>query len=315
MKFIYGKQDWSTFERGEETCCLMTNGLGGFSSLTATGSCSRNEHGVFTACDHSPNHRVQMIQRLGEVLIQGERTYVLSSQDFEDHSRREDGWRFLSGFTFRDYPQWTWLAGGVEVVKALALAPGENTVAVTYEVWNRSREAATLQVAPHLRFVPKGEEMAPGQRFTLEGTHISSAGRSLYFHTNGRVEPLEQTLCGPFYYAHDVMDGKTAAGWAAVNHRLALTAAPGGHETLEAVYGLDPALPAAAEVFARVERERRALEAQAGFHDETAQALALAAHQFISYRASTGKQTILAGFPFFEDWGRDTMIALGGCCL
>ena len=44
MKFIYGKQDWKTFERGEENCYLMTNGLGGFSSLTAIGSCSRNDH-------------------------------------------------------------------------------------------------------------------------------------------------------------------------------------------------------------------------------------------------------------------------------
>lgn len=315
MNFIYGKQDWSTFERGEETCYLMTNGLGGFSSLTAIGSCSRIEHGVLMACEHAPNRRVQMIQRLEEVLLQGGGSRVLSSQDFEDHTLREDGRRFLSGFTFRDYPRWSWLSDGVEVVKSLALAPGENTVAIVYEVWNRGRETATLQVTPHLRFVPKGEEMAPGQRFTLEKNCIRSAGRNLYFQTTGAVEPLEQALRGPFYYAHDVMDGKPAAGWAAVNHRLSLTVAPGGHGTLEAVYGLNQALPAAAEVFDRVERERRALEEQAGFQDETAQALALAAHQFVSYRASTGKQTILAGFPFFEDWGRDTMIALGGCCL
>lgn len=315
MEFMYGKQDWKTFERGEETCCLMTNGLGGFSSLTAIGSCARNEHGVLMACEHSPNRRVQMIQRLEEILIHGGRPRTLSSQDFEDHSRREDGWRFLSAFTFQDYPQWTWLADGVEVVKSLAMAPGANTVAIVYKVWNRSREAATLQVSPHLRFVPKGEEMAPGQRFTLEGTCVRSAGRSLYFHTTGQVEPLEQALRGPFYYAYDAMDGKPAAGWAAVNHRLSLTVVPGGHGTLEAVYGLSETLPAAEDIFTQVVRERRTLEAQAGFQDETAQALALAAHQFISRRASTGGQTILAGFPFFEDWGRDTMIALGGCCL
>ena len=315
MNFIYGKQDWSTFERGEETCYLMTNGLGGFSSLTSIGSCARIEHGVLMACEHAPNHRVQMIQRLEEVLLRGNETHVLSSQDFEDHHRREDGRRFLSSFTFRDYPRWSWLANGVEVVKSLALMPGENTVAMIYEVWNRSRDTATLRVTPHLRFVPKGDELSPDQQFTLDGNRIRSAGRSLYFQTNGIVEPLERELRGPFYYAYDVMDGKPAAGWAAVNHRLSLTVAPGRHGTLEAVYSLSQTLPTAEEVFAQVERERRALEEQAGFADETAQALALAAHQFISYRASTGKQTILAGFPFFEDWGRDTMIALGGCCL
>lgn len=41
MKFVYGKQDWKTLERGEENCYLMTNGLGGFSSQTMIGSCGR----------------------------------------------------------------------------------------------------------------------------------------------------------------------------------------------------------------------------------------------------------------------------------
>ena len=73
MKFIYGKQDWMTFQRGEETCFLMTNGLGGFCSLTAVGSCARSEHGLLMACEHAPNRRVQMIQRLAETLtLEGE---------------------------------------------------------------------------------------------------------------------------------------------------------------------------------------------------------------------------------------------------
>jgi len=313
MKFIYGKQDWLTFQRGEEVCFLMTNGLGGFCSLTAIGSCARSEHGVLMACEHAPNRRVQMIQRLGETLAVGGQTVPLSSQDFED--RREDGRACQASFTFRDYPRWTWLVRGVEVVKSLAMVPGENTVAVIYEVHNRSRSGAMLQVTPHLRFVPKGEDLAPGQRFTLEGNCIESEGRALYFSTNGIVRPVPQTLQGPFRYAQDIMDGKTAAGWAAVNHCLELTVPPGGSGTLEAVYGTALPLPTAAEAFTRLEAHNRAAEEQAGFQDETARTLVRAAGQFLSHRESTGKQTILAGFPFFEDWGRDTMIALGGCCL
>ena len=64
MKFVYGKQDWKTFERGEENCFLMTNGLGGFSSLTMTGSCARNDHAVLMACLRSPNHRDRKSTRL-----------------------------------------------------------------------------------------------------------------------------------------------------------------------------------------------------------------------------------------------------------
>ena len=315
MRFVYGKQDWSTFQRGEETCYLMTNGLGGFSSLTAIGSCARSEHGVLMACEHAPNRRVQMIQRLKEELVLDGQSFPLSSQDFGDRARREDGRAHQAGFTFRDYPQWTCLVRGVEVIKRYALMPGENTVALVYRVHNRGRRDATLRVTPHLRFVPKGADMEPGQVFALEGDRVASNGRTLYFRTNGRVVPLPQSVEGPFWYAQDDMDGKPAAGWAAVNHRVELSVPAGEERVLEAVYGMAPPLPPAAEVFARLEEHNRALERRAGFADETARALARAAGQFLSLRESTGKQTILAGFPFFEDWGRDTMIALGGCCL
>ena len=90
MKFIYGKQDWKTFERGEENCYLMTNGLGGFSSLTMTGSCGRNDHAVLMACVHSPNHRYNMIHRLEETLQVGNEIEYISSQDYVKHENRED---------------------------------------------------------------------------------------------------------------------------------------------------------------------------------------------------------------------------------
>lgn len=315
MKFIYGKQDWLTFERGEETCFLMTNGLGGFCSLTAIGSCARNEHGLLMACEHAPNRRVQMIQRLEDTLTLGGQTVPLSSQDFGDRALREDGRACQAGFTFRDYPQWTYQVQGAEVVKRAALMPGENAVALTYEINNRSRKEAVLRVTPHLRFVPKGEELAPGQRFVLEKDSVVSNGRRLYFQTNGEVLPLPQALRGPFQFAQDAMDGKPAAGWAAVNHCIELSVPPGESRVLEAVYGTALPLPAAAEIFARLEEQNRALEGQAGFEDGAARALVRAAGQFLSRRESTGGQTILAGFPFFEDWGRDTMIALPGCLL
>ena len=50
MRYLYGRQDFKTFERGEENCYLMTNGLGGFSSLTVIGSCGRNDHAVLMSC-------------------------------------------------------------------------------------------------------------------------------------------------------------------------------------------------------------------------------------------------------------------------
>ena len=68
MKWIYGKQDWKTLERGQENCYLMTNGLGGYSSLTMTGSAARNDHAFLMVCTKAPNNRYNMVHRLAERL-------------------------------------------------------------------------------------------------------------------------------------------------------------------------------------------------------------------------------------------------------
>ncbi|MBD5459902.1 MAG: glycogen debranching protein [Lachnospiraceae bacterium] len=333
MKYIYGKQDWKTFERGEENCCLMTNGLGGFSSLTMTGSCGRNDHAVLMACVHSPNHRYNMIHRLEEILtVDGGQTHI-STQDFLGHAGREEGFLYQTKFTYEDYPQWTYVVKGVEVVRTIALMQGENTVGISYEIDNRSGREVTLEVLPHLQFVPKGCLLTREQKFSIEcGKEnvygktdacgnadacgkISAGGKSLYFQTNGRIREISTRFRDDLYYAYDACDGRTERGCTAVNHSVSLTLKAGERNTLWMVYGMSPMLPGMEEIIGDMESHRGRLREQAGFDEEIPQALSVGAHQFISCRASTAGQTILAGFPFFEDWGRDTMIAMVGCCL
>lgn len=319
MKFVYGKQDWKTFERGEENCYLMTNGLGGFSSLTMTGSCSRNDHAVLMACVHSPNNRYLMIHRLEEVLRLGEDEIHISSQDYTEHEKREEGWRFQTAFVYEDYPRWTYVYQGVEIRRSIALMPGQNTVGIRYGIRNRSGKEAELTVCPHLEFVPKGALLSGEQIFTIEAEKkegkILSNGQILRYRTNGECRELPLTFYDNLYYAYDACDGRRKVGRTAVNHCISVSVPPGESEELSLVYGMTPKLPSAEEIFEEIKEHRRALRECAGFCDETARALSLGADQFISYRASTAGQTILAGFPFFEDWGRDTMIALVGCCL
>ena len=62
------KTGLKTLERGQENCYLMTNGLGGFSSLTLTGSAARNDHAFLMACTQAPNNRYNIIHRLSEML-------------------------------------------------------------------------------------------------------------------------------------------------------------------------------------------------------------------------------------------------------
>ncbi len=315
MRFIYGKQDWKTFERGEENCYLMTNGLGGFSSLTMTGSCGRNDHAVLMACVHSPNHRYNMIHRLQEALQVGEESICLSSQDYVGQEGREDGWLRQNCFTFEDYPRWTYLVKGIEVVRTIALMQGQNTVGISYEIRNCSGEEAELEVRPHLQFVPKGALLSEDQEFVVEDGRISAGGQTLRFWTNGAFQELPLTFHEGLYYAYDACDGRREQGCTAVNHSVSVRIPAGGRAELRMVYGMTQKLPSMEEILQSVTEYRRGLQECAGFQNETAQALVLAANQFVSYRASTARQTILAGFPFFEDWGRDTMIALMGCCL
>lgn len=315
MKFTYGKQDFKTFERGEENCYLMVNGLGGFSSLSMTGSCSRNDQAVLMACLRSPNNRYNMIHRLEERLVAGDTRCFLSSQDYQEHDKREDGYLKQSRFTYEDYPCFTYETGGVEVVRTIVLAPGENTVGISYRIRNRSEYPATLTVQPQMQFVPKGERMSRTQRFTYSEGKISSNGLDLYFITNGRAKEIPYRFCETLYYSSDVADGKMFLGRCGANHEISFNAAPGETKTLNMVYGTTQKLPSVEEIEKQLVGWRKSWRERAGFAEKNAQTLAAAAGQFISARESTQKSTILAGFPFFEDWGRDTMIALPGCCL
>lgn len=321
MRFVYGKQDWKTFERGEENCYLMTNGLGGFSSLSLIGSASRNDQAVFMACTHAPNHRVNMIHRLEETLCLGEERLYLSSQDFQCHDKRERGYLYQSSFVFEHYPKWTYLVKGVEIVKSIVLEQGSNTIGISYQIRNRSKEEAVLTVAPHLQFVAKGVRLSSEQKFEMTDKAITSDGQSMYYHTNGVCKEVAPRFCDTLYYHHDVEDGKMSLGRSIVTHELSMAVPAGAEDTLSVVYSTDEidsltdAHTLVLGLMEGVTKYREGLKKQAGFDDAVASQLAVSADQFISYRESTKGKTILAGFPFFEDWGRDTMIALTGCCL
>lgn len=333
MRWIYGKQDWKTYERGQENCYLMTNGLGGFSSMTVTGSVSRNDHSFLMACVKAPNNRYNMIHRLRESLQLGGREYMISSQEFADREK-EEGCRYLSAFTYEDTPVWRFHADGVEIEKEAALVQGKNRVALCYRIWNRTGEDACFTLVPFYQFVPKGEDLKPEQEFTRRENRIESCGLSLAVATNGDNADIPECT-ETYYYSYDACDGRRETGRAKACHEIRMEIPAGRKRTLAIVWSMDgteadaaefeisgsgksdsaDALRLAENAVSGLKDYRENLAARAGFRDETAAFLAKSADQFISLRESTGGKTILAGYPFFEDWGRDTMIALPGVCI
>ena len=313
MKWIYGKQELKNLERGQENCYLLTNGLGGFSSMTMTGSVARNDHALLMACVQAPNHRYNMVHRLKESLCLGEEEIVLSSQEFAD-GYKEEGCPYFSSFVFDDMPIWRFLVQGVEIRKEIAMKQGENTVAVRYSIRNRSRKPAELKIVPFYQFTAKGSEPEPEQKFQYTKNAVISNGMTLYFQTNGTLDNIEERQ-ETYFYSYDACDGRRETGLAKSGHIITESVQPGEEKILKLVYSMENADQDADVIILEMQTYRKALEAKAGLHKEMAKELVKSASQFVSRRESTNGRTILAGYPFFEDWGRDTMIALPGVCI
>ena len=241
MKWIYGRQDWKTLERGLENCYLLTNGLGGFSSLTMTGAVARNDHSVFMVCTKAPNHRVNMVHRIKEELGIGESKYVLSTQEFADGTK-EEGYRYLTEFSFEILPSWRYLIEG---------------------------------------FTEKKET---------------------------------------YFYSYDECDGRRENGTAGAVYQIKKRVNPGEETDLTVIYSMESLKGIdAKKIFDKIKEGQihyqEKLIKTSGLKNKLAQTLVCSADKFLSKRESTDGLTILAGFPFFEDWGRDTMIALPGICI
>lgn len=318
MRFIYGKQDFKTLDRAQENCWLLTNGLGGFSSCTMAGSAARNDHALLMACLQAPNHRYNLVHRISEYLEMGEAKKKsgcwISSQEFTGGDREEDGFKYISSFAFRFYPQWLYELRGIRIRKRIGMKHGSNTVALCYDIDNRSREECRFRAVPWMQFVQKGADLGRDRQFTFSRDSVESDGIRLYYQTNGDVKETE-TVYRELYYAYDACDGRREHGLAAANHRIGIKAAPGQRVRLEIVYSTEPVRETAEEILTGMAARQKELEEQAGFSSRAARTLSRSADQFVAWRESTGGKTILAGYPFFEDWGRDTMIALEGCCL
>lgn len=316
MEFIYGKNDWSSMSRAQENCYLITNGLGGYSSLTLAGSAARNDHALFMACTKAPNHRYHILTRMEEVLWIGEKQVCLSSQEFVNRRRNQEGFVYLQQFRFDNYPVWIFQAEGIELKKTVVMRHGENTIGISYEIENRMDVPVSLMITPQLQFVGKGESMNEKQTFETSAGTIASNGLMLYYQTDAETTIYETRYQEDLYYEYDSRDGRDAVGKTAHNHHLSITVPSKQERFCSVIYSMEPIKGITLHDM-RLEEEKRIrdLEAVSGLKDEIALRLVRSADQFIVHRESTGGKSIIAGYPFFADWGRDTMIAMVGCCI
>jgi len=297
---------------------LETNGLGGFASSTIVGANTRRYHGLLIAATQPPGIRYLLLSKLEEALIVGDRRFELSTNLYPGAVHPE-GYRYFSGFRVDPFPIFTFRAGGVTVEKRVFMVQGENTVVVEYEIveYETDSPACRLELRPLIAF--RGYHDLTHENSALNGDLNQSAGlfsiqpypglpelhfahnaRTLkrrghwYFHFEYPVErerglDFQEDLFCPCVIEFDLTPHEPAVAIASTARHSARESA-----SLKAD-----------------EINRRSIASPAG--DLLAATLTAAAAQFI---VQTGpRHTIIAGYPWFSDWGRDTMIALPGMTL
>ena len=303
---------------------LLTNGTGGFAMGTVAGSNTRRYHGLLVASLHPPVARVVTLARLEETALTPEGPVPLAVNQYPN-TLYPDGFTRLVRFSFDDGPVWAWSVGGVEIEKRVLLVPGEQTVVVRYA----SSAPVRLRLEPLLAFrdyhslahrnpgawTGFEEQAVPGGRVlrlqpysslpSLRLAHRGGAFRGApVWHEN--VEYLEELDRGLDFREDLLLPGSFELEL--VPGRAELVAA-----TVEAGAALD--LESLAGLFRRAEPARSTPAARPVRRaDEAGEArarLERAADAYLVRRADR-TATVIAGYPWFTDWGRDTMISLPG---
>ena len=320
---------------------LVTNGLGGYASGTVAGVVTRRYHGLLIAALPAPLGRFVMLSHLWERLRLPDRRVVVISGEEREGALELQGAQFLTQFRLdRGLPVWRYEVNGFALEKSVMLVSRQNTVHVRYRLLAGSG-SLRLTLRPSVPFRPHNAPVSAQvvHRCVLsavDGRYELSAGDNLpilrmflqadvaAFTVDGRTLPhavyrVERSrgyesagdLWSPGYFRADLTPGT----------ELTLVASTDGWETIRA---LSPAGARDAEY----ERRQRLLAAA---HEEArsgpAAELVLAADQFIitpsgrvedaarARAAGDEVRSIIAGYHWFTDWGRDTMISLEGLTL
>ena len=293
---------------------LVTNGLGGYAFGTVAGVATRVYHGLLVAALSPPVGRTLLVGGLAEwATVDGERV-ALHAHEYDDGTIDQHGYRRLSSVRLEGMrPAFIYAIGDIRIEKRIWMADGANTTYVRYESVGADRPIE-LELTPLTAFrnhhepgreadgVPGGplRILTPGGAFTPAG-RWSRGFRHREETARGLADRSDLWAVGEARFTLRRDQPAT----------LVLTADPG--EAAEP----GVALAAAIERDAGLLRRSGATDASPFVRD-----LVLAADQFLVRRdiPTTGGEpepgrTVIAGYPWFNDWGRDTMISLPGLCL
>jgi predicted glycogen debranching enzyme len=293
---------------------LCTNGMGGYAMGSVAGSLERSYHGLLIEATDPPLGRTLRLAKLDPELTVDGITVGLDANAWDSGVVAPNSARLLESFTWdRGVATWTWLVQGARIKRRVAMVPGEHTTAVEWSlVGGADRATLRLRALGSTRsHHHTSADAGPTPRIeTLDGeVRVDVEG-----HTTLRLLHDGEAEAGGELYTDFLLGTEKARGLGSVDaHRrfadITFTLEPGYVRGVLVTTEADPEPTLARAITATQMRASTLSEAA----PKVPRALAAAADQFIVQR--DGGKTVIAGYPWFGDWGRDTMIALEGLCL
>jgi predicted glycogen debranching enzyme len=302
---------------------LETNGLGGFASSTIAGLNTRRYHGLLVAATKPPVGREVLLAKLEETLLRDGQRFDLSSNRYPGVVHPQ-GFRYLTNFRLDPFPIFTFEVEGVVIEKTVFMVHGENTTVVAYELKNTNGsqppQSLRLEIRPLIAFrdyhstthangsLNAGVEQAPG----LAAVAPYPGLPTLYLAHNA----VELQKTGDWYrnFEYDIERERGLDFTEDLFNHFTLCFDLLSNRQASIIASIERRDVARVSQYRQAEIERRQITLQASpLKDEFAQSLTAASEQYIVARG--GKKTVIAGYHWFSDWGRDTMISLPGLTL
>src|SRR5271165_54010 len=340
-RVAYRRSESETRETLVDKEWLVTNGLGGYASGSLAGVITRGFHGYLVAALPTPLGRIMMLNDLLEkVEILDGTTIQLSGEERANVPLRAHGSDYLLEFRLEDgIPVWTFQFASLVLEKRIIMVYRQNTVHVSYQL--KGSGNAKLLLRPSVNFrpheAPVSTPLAGSYAFTVieDAFEISSQTNipplRLMLYGQQKSLTVDRTRIQEVVYRIEESRGYAARGdlWSPGYFSVLLTSSDpvtlvASVESWETIRAVTPQYAIGAD---KMRRKRLLARATSSPASELAAELVLAADQFIivpegrvddtmrARAAGDEVRTVIAGYPWFTDWGRDTMISLEGLTL
>lgn len=298
---------------------LETNGLGGWASASICGANTRRYHGLLVAATRPPGSRMALLAKLEETLVLDGEQHELGC-NFYPQTVHPRGFTYLQGFSKDLFPHWRYQAAGIELDKTICAVHAENTTLVLYQV-NAAPGPFILKLQPFISgrdyhgLVTANHAIQNQASFQDGVLGIQSyPGVPEIFLSLPGAEYISE----PLWYYHFEYPREQERG---LDFREDLFCPGFCSLTLEEgsccaviISTCNPQGRNAWELLSREKKRRNKLLQELPQQTELAVQLTLAADQFLVQRIQ-GQHCILAGYPWFAEWTRDTLISLPGLTL